>query len=299
MKQFDEALKLAKKFDDATLSKNAVQLKNLIDEVEYDIERHDIYYRVAMYYSLASATFDLWKMEHIDEMPDRESLQKQLFFYRKSIELFSNDCLRTIADNPYIISLKTSVYVNYGNTLDACGRKLLAVEQYYNALRIYPFHPMALGNLGSSYLHYSMFLSSNKGYVRDCINHYAVQMLEEAIYSDDYNIHDDAKAFFVSRLATLSPEYIEFLRKDIQFHTIKKLTKSERIYRQWCIDRGLFLSPLSDLPCNNLSFAIDEMSLPPIVISGNQGIRVRAERERRIAIISATERANTSARRGR
>ena len=88
LKQFDEALKFAKKFDDATLNKNVAQLKNLIDEVEYDIERHDIYYRVAMYYSLASATFDLWKMEHIDEMPDRESLQKQLFFYRKSIELF-------------------------------------------------------------------------------------------------------------------------------------------------------------------------------------------------------------------
>lgn len=274
LKQFDEALKFAKKFDDATLNKNAGQLKNLIDEVEYDIERHDIFNRVALYYYLASATFDLWKMEHIDEMPDRESLQKQLFFYRKSIELFSNDCLRTVADNPYIISLKASVYVNYGNTLDACGRKLLAIEQYYNALRIYPFHPMALGNLGSSYLHYSMFLSSNKGYVRDCINHYAVQMLEEAIYSDDYNIHDDAKAFFISRLATLSPEYIEFLRKDIQFHTVNKMTKSEQIYRQWCIEGGLFLSPLSDLPCNNLSFAIDEMSLPPIVISGNQGIPI-------------------------
>lgn len=78
MKQFDEALKFAKKFDDATLNKNVAQLKNLIDEVEYDIERRDIYFRVAMYYSLASATFDLWKMEHIDEMPDRESLQKQL-----------------------------------------------------------------------------------------------------------------------------------------------------------------------------------------------------------------------------
>ena len=274
LKQFDEALKFAKKFDDATLNKNVAQLKNLIDEVEYDIERRDIYFRVAMYYSLASATFDLWKMEHIDEIPDRESLQKQLFFYRKSIELFSADCLRTIADNPYIISLKTSVYVNYGNTLDACGRKLLAIEQYYNALRIYPFHPMALGNLGSSYLHYSMFLSSNKRYVRDCINYYAVQMLEEAIYSDDYNIHDDAKAFFISRLATLSPEYIEFLRKDIQFHTVKKMTKSEQIYRQWGLEGGLFLSPLSDLPCNNLSFAIDEMSLPPIVISGNQGIPI-------------------------
>ena len=66
LKQFDEALKFAKKFDDATLNKNAGQLKNLIDEVEYDIERHDIFNRVALYYYLASATFDLWKMEHID-----------------------------------------------------------------------------------------------------------------------------------------------------------------------------------------------------------------------------------------
>ena len=72
-----------------------------------------------------------------------------------------------------------NVYINYGNTLEACGRKLLAIEQYYRALSVYYKHPMALGNLGSSLLHYAMFLSPNKAYVRDCMNYYAIRMRVE------------------------------------------------------------------------------------------------------------------------
>lgn len=267
MRKFEKFLKLAKLLDEDTINQNALKISELIDQIEKDEEKTDIFNRAALYYSLATATFNLWKIEHkdCDCGCDQESIQKQLYFYRKAIDLFEDDSFREESENGYIASLMANAYINYGNTLEACGRKLLAIEQYYRALSIYPDHPMALGNLGSSLLHYSMFLPNNKGYVRDCINYYAVHLLEKAAASEDQNIFDDAREFFIARLNSLTTEYREFLHKDIEFYSVSKMSKKEQSYREWCIDLGLFISPLSDLPCDNLSFAIDDMCLPELL----------------------------------
>ena len=209
MEKFEESLNLAKLLDEATINQDVSKLSKLIEQIEKDVEKTDIFNRAALYYSLATATFDLWKIEHkdCDCGCDQESIQKQLYFYRKAIALFEDDSFREESENGYIISLMANTYINYGNTLEACGRKLLAIEQYYRALSIYPDHPMALGNLGSSLLHYSMFLPNNKGYVRDCINYYAVHLLEKAVSSEDQNIFDDSREFFIASLNSLTKEY--------------------------------------------------------------------------------------------
>ncbi len=275
MGKFEEFLKLAKLLDEATINQDALKLSGLIDQIEQDVEKFDIFNRAAMYYSLATATCDLWKIEHKDGDGDcdKDSIQKQLYFYRKAIALFDEKVFKERFDG-YAISLIANSYINYGNTLEACGRKLSAIEQYYKALSIYPNHPMALGNLGSALLHYSMFLSPNKSYVRDCINFYAAHMLTDAIISNDGNIYDEAKEYFKSRLNTLTVEYKAFLQKGIKFTKRKKMSKKERLYRQWCIHNGLYLSPLSDLPCEDLSFAVDEMCLPGIITPIDQGMPI-------------------------
>ena len=276
MGKIDEIQELCKQFDEATINNDGQKLASLIDEIEKDIENHDVLYKAALYYSLATATFNLWKIEHkdCDCGCDQESIQKQLYFYRKAIDLFEDDSFREESENGYIISLMANTYINYGNTLEACGRKLLAIEQYYRALSIYPDHPMALGNLGSSLLHYSMFLPNNKGYVRDCINYYAVHLLEKAVSSEDQNIFDDAREFFIARLNSLATEYREFLHKDIEFCSVSRMSKKEQSYREWCIDLGLFITPLSDLPCDNLSFAIDDMCLPELLTPVHEEIPI-------------------------
>lgn len=276
MGKIDEIQELCKQFDEATINNDGQKLASLIDEIEKDIENHDVLYKAALYYSLATATFNLWKIEHkdCDCGCDQESIQKQLYFYRKAIDLFEDDSFREESENGYIISLMANTYINYGNTLEACGRKLLAIEQYYRALSIYPDHPMALGNLGSSLLHYSMFLPNNKGYVRDCINYYAVHLLEKAVSSEDQNIFDDAREFFIARLNSLATEYREFLHKDIEFCSVSRMSKKEQSYREWCIDLGLFITPLSDLPCDNQSFAIDDMCLPELLTPVHEEIPI-------------------------
>lgn len=275
MNNFEESQKLSKLLDKATINQDALKLSGLIDQIEQDVEKFDIFNRTAVYYSLATATFDLWKIEHKDGNGDcdKDSFQKQLYFYRKAIALFDEKAFKERLDG-YAISLIANTYINYGNTLEACGRKISAIEQYYKALSIYPNHPMALGNLGSALLHYSMFLSPNKSYVRDCINYYAVHMLMDAIISNDGNIFDNAKEYFKSRLNTLTVEYKAFLQNGIKFTKRTKMSKKERLYRQWCIHNGLYISPLSDLPCEDLSFAVDEMCLPGIITPIDQGMPI-------------------------
>ena len=98
MEKFEESLNLAKLLDEATINQDVSKLSKLIEQIEKDVEKTDIFNRAALYYSLATATFDLWKIEHkdCDCGCDQESIQKQLYFYRKAnsrltIPMFVNE----------------------------------------------------------------------------------------------------------------------------------------------------------------------------------------------------------------
>ena len=203
---FDEAHKVSKQFDNATLSADLNKLKELVENVESDIEKHDSFYRAAMYYSLATATSEIYKLEQKDGVVSKKDfLQKELYYYRKTIDLFSSEEFINAANKGEVISLKASVYTNYENALGNCGRKISAIEQYYKSLEVYPTFAMAYGNLGLAYMHYAMFLPQNKGYIRDCLNNFAYKHLNYAINSKDPNIHDEAKVYYVGHLALIEP----------------------------------------------------------------------------------------------
>ncbi len=273
--RFCEAHKISKQFDDATLDKDVMKLKELVSQVEAKIENHDIYYRVAMYYSLATATSEIFKLEHPDSsLVDKDILQKELFYYRKALDLFLADELRCKEIDSEMISLIAAIYTNYGNTLEACGRKISAIEQYYKALEIYPSFAMAYGNLGLAYMHFAMFMPQNKGFTRDCLNHYAYQMLTAAIDSSDPNIHSEAKVYYFGHLALFDADYREYLKKDIVFPKARRMTKAEKNYREWCMENRLFLTPLNDLPVKDLTLAEDDLSLPAILTPVDSGIPV-------------------------
>lgn len=270
---FDEANKILKQFDNATLSADLNKLKELVANVESDVEKHNSFYRAAMYNSIATATSEIYKLEKKDgAVSKKDFLQKDLYYYRKAIDLFSSEEFINVANKGEVISLKASVYTNYGNALRDCGRKISAIEQYYKALEVYPPFAMAYGNLGLAYMHYAMFLPQNKGYIRDCLNNFAYKYLNYSINSKDPNIHDEAKVYYVGQLALFDADYREYLKKDIQLPKKQHFSQTEKDYREWCLRNCLFLSPLNDLPINDLSIAVDELSLPSIITSVDSGI---------------------------
>ncbi len=271
---YEESQQIAMQFDKATYEQNADDLKALIEKIEQDVENYDICNRVQLYYSLATAVSDLWSIENPDKQKDNDTIQKTLYYYRKAIESFEDEAFQEYRNDGATISLMASTFINYGNALESCGRIIAAIEQYYFAINIYPRHPMAQGNLGVALLHYSQYLSSTKTYARDCMNYYAVTLLDSAIKSKDKNIYKEAREFFKGALNNLNPDYRKFLQKGITFDKTEKMSKNERLYREWCINAGLFITPFSDLPCNSLSFAFDEMTLPEIITGIDQNMPI-------------------------
>ena len=76
--------------------------------------------------------------------------------------------------------------MHYSNTLDHCGRKIAAIEQYKKALNIDDNFGMALGNLGRVYQHYGM-LEYDNGH-RDIFHYFAYHYLDNAIKSTDLSL---------------------------------------------------------------------------------------------------------------
>lgn len=265
---FKDSYSFSKQFDEATLQGDVVKLKALVQEVEKDVEKGVVFYRLHMYYSLATAISSIGRLERKDgDDISLECLQEQLYYFRKAIALFEDEQIASQEAAGEIIALKAVIFTNYGNALGDCGRKIAAIEQYNNALSVYPDFAMALGNMGLAYMNYVMILPNENGYIRDCLNHYAYKKLSEAIESKDPNIHTEAKVYYVGHVALLSADYREYLKKNIVLPEAPKLTKKETEYRKWCIDNGLFLNPLNDLPCKELAFAFDGLNLPPILTS--------------------------------
>ena len=274
VKLFEESSKISKQFDEAIIKGDVARLKVLVQKVERDVETHDIFYRLHIYYSLATAVSAIGLFERGKGEPlSYEILQKQLCYYRKAIALFDEKQIKNETSTA-LITMKAVIYTNYGNALNECGRKIVAIEQYHQALAICPISGMPSGNLGMAYMNYAMLLSDNDGYIRDCLNHFAYIFLDLAIESKDPNLFEEARDTFKSAWSLFSLEYLDFLKKDIVLPELPKLTKAEKSYREWCVENALFLNPLSDIPYKALEFAFDGLLLPPILTSVESGVPI-------------------------
>lgn len=182
---------ISAEFDRTTDEGEPEKLKLLIDNALNIIDKEDIASQAQLYYSIGTAYGDIARLESTN---DENYIEKQLFYFRKSIELINSKELSDEKYAPYIEGFKLSLYTNYGNTLDHCGRKISAIEQYQKALNIDKDFGMALGNIGMAYRHYSMMVSD---YVhRDYMNHFAYFLLCQAVNSNDKSVHINAKNYF-------------------------------------------------------------------------------------------------------
>lgn len=259
------SIDLSYQLDLATINKDVGKLKDLLSEAENYLNLGNIPSQARMYYSLGTATDELAELTNsINE----SSYKKVLYYYRKSLKLIESDECKKEEYKPHIIGLKTNLYTNYANTLDRCGRKIAAIEQYKKVLSINNNFGMALGNLGRTYQQYAV-LEYDK-YHRDLFHCYAYQCLTKAIECDDPNTYDDAKAVFKNSIKAYAPEYIEHvLSKKVTFKKYSYDNPEELSYRKWCLKNGLFLNTLNDLPTAEFCFAADVIQLPDMIVNIN------------------------------
>ena len=264
---FEKSQNIALQFDNATLNNDIEKLSELITTVEKDLESENIFFQAHMYYSLATATDTLSQISNEASNDRKLSIKKQLFYYRKALKIINLPEFNDPKVMQYTRPLQACILTNYGNTLIECGRRISAIDQYMSAQGYYPFFAMSMGNLGLCYMEYAALLNDGQEYIRDCLNHYAYVLLSDAIESNDSNIHDEAKMYFVSALSRFHVDYREYLSKFSHITAIPKMSKKEEEYRRWCIDNHLFLSPLNDLYIDDLAFAEDDIYISEILTS--------------------------------
>ena len=145
----NRAKQLSLEFDAATMNKDVDDLRRLLDNAEKSLVAENDASKAMIYYSLGTAYDDLVRLTGSQT---EVAFQKVLYCFRKSINLIEQDEYTKDIYRPYVLGLKESLYTNYANALDRCGRKIAAIEQYKKVLSFHNDFGMALGNLGISAL---------------------------------------------------------------------------------------------------------------------------------------------------
>ncbi len=159
------------------------------------------------------------------------------------------------------------ILTNLGNLMSEIGRFVEAIEYWYRALAKILSFPMARGNRGYGLSQYATALY-DQGHIGLFLK-YAHTDLNTAI---SLELHEGARKSFDDRLKWiekfLSPEFID---KDIDIHGFSLgVSEQEILYREWCLENRLFLSPLNDLGPYPIA-ACDVITTPSIVAGIDEG----------------------------
>jgi hypothetical protein len=255
---------MAYKFDEAICNKDADGLERLINEAITNINSFNVASQAQIFYCIGTVLGEIDKLRVVSY--NEKSYEKQIYYYRKSVELINSNELDAEEYLPYIQGFKCVLHTNYANALNQVGRMVAAIEQYKIALIVNPSFGMANGSLGKAYKFYGHIITD--GGHQHHLHHYAYNHLLAAVNSNDPDIYEAAKKAFKSHLDEYSSEYKEkFLSKPLNIKTYSYEDADEHEYRKWVLDNALFLNPLNDLPSAEFVYAHDPLQLPPITTS--------------------------------
>ena len=255
---------LAMQFDEATVNKDADKLKHLIEEALEKIDTYDDASQAQIFYCIGTVLSVIDSISGV--VRNEDSYEKQIYYFRRSIEIIEKSEFNRDEYVPYIVGFKCNLYTNYANALNQTGRMVAAIEQYNLVLSVNPSFGMAFGSLGKAYQFYGRLVSDPGHQLH--LHHYAYACLSKAVNSDDPNMYDAAKAGFKGYMEQYAPEYIEkILSAPLDIRQFEYSDKNELVYREWVLKNGLFLNPLNDLPYIEFAYATDSLQLPPITTS--------------------------------
>lgn len=252
----------ARKLDEASRSGDTVLLDQLVSEIERILPDVDSASQARLYYSIGTVYSDLAQAKLLMR---EESIKKQLYAFRKSIDIIEREEYSKEEYIPYIEPFKCLLYTNYGNTLCSCGRNIEAIAQYKKAINICPLFGMAIGNLGRVYQDYGA-MDYDDGH-QNYFHHFAYSLLQKAVESEDPDTYEEAKKSFRRSMERYTPQYVEeFLKKNLDIPQISYENIEEKMYREWAVENNLFLNTLNDLPVSELCFAADVLQLPDMIV---------------------------------
>lgn len=186
-------------------------------------------------------------------------------------------CLRSALQRATVEELplprRAQIRINLANAFNSAGRIIDALDQWRAALHDRPGIAMAFGSRGLGLLYYGRHLydSNHMFWFLD----EARRNLKAAVMigvGRDEATYPEAIEHFSSELTQLQaflkragcPDEID--QAALDEHSLGK-TQQERSYRQWCLDRRLFLNPMNDAFAASIA-AHDPLGLPTHIATG-------------------------------
>lgn len=158
------------------------------------------------------------------------------------------------------------ILTNLANQLNTMGRFVDAVEVWDRAIRIIPSFAMAQANRAYGLRHYGGLLDDDFSRAILLLHAYQgfISASADGAVFDTYHAKTLVQQFAAEARACANYVDLDHVR-DLQDRDVPSLgrSKAERAYRQWCLNRRLFLSPLNDLGAHPRA-ACDDLVLPPI-----------------------------------
>ncbi|KAF1125345.1 LA2681 family HEPN domain-containing protein [Streptococcus agalactiae] len=254
----NKILEISVKLDLAYESRDIEEIKRLIYSVKKVENSFDELSKIQLFYSIGTAFGNIFELSEGSIFNyDSEYIIQQIYYFRKAISI-SNKIEIASENMAFIHPILCSLYTNYGNLLDAYGRKQLAIEMYRKAMKINSEFTMASGNLAISLDHYRYFVNETEQF------HFVKEiksLLENALFIVDPNrfsmaeerflkLYESYSAFDVSRECTC---------KDYEYNSISQ------DYSHWCHKNLLYLNPLNDLQSNEVYRYDDNLLLPNLL----------------------------------
>ena len=251
-------LELSQDLDLAFDEKNIDKIKSIIKTCKSLENTVDDISKIQLFYSIGTAYGSISEL-NIDSDFDIKSkyIMLQIYYFRKAIST-SKIIDRYTDINVFINPLLCSLYTNYANILDDCGRKQLAIQMYNESIRINPKFSMASGNLAISLERYRYYLNENEHFYF-CKE--IKRLVENSISFSDPNRIDFAEDIFLEL-------YNRYSHYDLAGKcTCKNIVTNNdsQDYQEWCLKNILFLNPLNDLQEMDLSILDDNLLLPSLL----------------------------------
>lgn len=162
---------------------------------------------------------------------------------------------------------RCQILTNRANLLNTVGRFIDAIEGWDAALQILPRFAMAQANRGYGLKHYGGMLDDDREraiFLLHAHDGLAAANAPGAVYDSEYP-DEVLRQIAISAEECAAAGDLDRIRamQDLDGPELGR-SKAERAYRQWCLERRLFLNPINDLGAHTTA-AVDDLVLPPIV----------------------------------
>ena len=237
---------LAEQIDAAFDVQDMEELRRCTERCEKLMKCADEVDQPLLYYFLANSHSAIRKIKSTDEKYIFDWIQPE----------YTNEilALRESARHRHFHHLdairRCQVFTNLGNSLNAVGRPIEAIEMWDEALKILPVFAMARGNRGMGLSYYSagLYDVGHRGiFLMQAKEDFLKATSPQGIWDSNYSI--EILEEFQNRACEIE-EYLERQFDESKFEPYNwtlGTSEEEQRYRKWRLENRLFLNPLNDL----------------------------------------------------